>query len=197
MQRREATADEAKAVAHPLRIRILQVLRGETLTNKEIAERLGSTPGATLHHLQLLTEHGFTAAEPARSGARNAREIPYRATGKTLGLTFNPALPESALVGPAILESALENYRLAPESGRHSETSVTLYLSDAQRSDFQSRLSALISEYAGTRHGEGVQKYGFFSAMYRAGVSEPGNAAPVSETPAASGMPADGDLREP
>ena len=201
VQRREATADEAKAVAHPLRIRILQVLRGETLTNKEIAQRLGSTPGATLHHLQLLTEHGFAAAEPVRAGARNAREIPYRATGKTLGLTFNPALPESALVGPAILKSALENYRLAPESGRHSETSVTLYLSDAQRSDFQGRLSALISEYAGTRQGEGVQKYGFFSAMYRAAASEPDAPAPAVPAPAADApavdAPADGGVREP
>lgn len=185
-RRREATADEAKAVAHPLRIRILQVLRGETLTNKEIAERLGSTPGATLHHLQLLTEHGFTAAEPARAGARNAREIPYRATGKTLGLTFNPSLPESALVGPAILDSALENYRQAPEAGRMSETSVTLYLSEAQRSGFQDRLAALISEYAENQPGEDVQKYGFFSAMYRAGV-------PESDAPAApSGDQADG-----
>jgi DNA-binding transcriptional ArsR family regulator len=182
--RREATADEAKAVAHPLRIRILQVLRGETLTNKEIAERLGSTPGATLHHLQLLTEHGFATAEPVRSGARNAREIPYRATGKTLGLTFNPALPESALVGPAILDSALENYRLAPDSGRMSETSVTLYLSETQRSGFQGRLAALISEYAENQPGEDVQKYGFFSAMYRADAPAPDGPSPAGGTQA-------------
>lgn len=180
-EKREATADEAKAVAHPLRIRILQVLRGEVLTNKEIAERVGSTPGATLHHLQLLTEHGFAAAEPARAGTRNAREIPYRATGKTLGLTFNPASPEFALVGPAILNSALENYRRTPESGRFSETSVTLYLSAAQRSDFQGKLRSLIDEYADSRPGADIQKYGFFSAMYRAGspeeLPEPGAAA--------------------
>ena len=169
VQKREATADEAKAVAHPLRIRILQVLRGETLTNKEIAQRVGSTPGATLHHLHLLSEHGFIAAEGVRSGNRNAREIPYRATGKTLGLSFDPAMPETALVGQAILESALQNYRRAPESGRLSETSVTLYMSPAQRSAFQDRLHALIDEYAQIGPGPDAGKYGFFPGMYQAG----------------------------
>lgn len=175
VQRREATADEAKAVAHPLRIRILQVLRGETLTNKEIAHRLGATPGATLHHLHLLSEHGFVEAEEARPGNRNAREIPYRATGKTLGLSFNPAMPESALVGPAILESALENYRRAPGSGRLSETSVTLFLSPAQLSAFQGRLHALIEEYAGIGPGTEARKYGFFAAMYQPDAEQSGS----------------------
>ena len=44
--RRPATAAEAKALAHPLRIRILRLCLDQALTNKQLAERLGKDPTA-------------------------------------------------------------------------------------------------------------------------------------------------------
>ena len=41
MERREATPEEFKAMAHPLRLRILRLCLHDPLTNKEIAGRLG------------------------------------------------------------------------------------------------------------------------------------------------------------
>lgn len=81
--RRDATEAEAKALASGLRLRILRLTLDEALTNKEIAEALGRHPASTLHHVRTLVETGFLVPEEARRGKRGAREIPYRATGKS------------------------------------------------------------------------------------------------------------------
>ena len=47
--RRPATAAEAKALAHPLRMRILRLCLDRSLTNKQLAEWLGKDPGTVLH----------------------------------------------------------------------------------------------------------------------------------------------------
>ena len=81
--RRPATPDEAKALAHPDRLRIIRLTYDAALTNKELAERLGRNPGTTLYHLRVLVATGFVAAEAARKGNRGAAEVPYRSTGKS------------------------------------------------------------------------------------------------------------------
>jgi len=81
--RREATRDEARALANPLRLRILRLCLDEALTNKELAQRLDRDPGTLLHHVRMLVDAGFLAADPVRTGARGALEKPYRATGKS------------------------------------------------------------------------------------------------------------------
>ena len=81
--RRPATPQEAKALAHPDRLRIIRLTYDTALTNKELAERMGRNPGTTLYHLRLLVETGFVAAEPPRKGNRGAAEVPYRSTGKS------------------------------------------------------------------------------------------------------------------
>jgi len=81
--RRQATDDEARAMASALRLRILRLCLDEPLTNKQIAERLGRDPASVLYHVRRLVRTGFLVPEPARRGARGAREVPYRATGKS------------------------------------------------------------------------------------------------------------------
>src|SRR5688500_11278749 len=81
--RREATPDEARALANPLRLRILRLCLDEALTNKQIADRLGRDPGSTLHHVRTLVDGGFLAVDDVRHGAKGALEKPYRATGKS------------------------------------------------------------------------------------------------------------------
>ena len=81
--RRPATPEEARALAHPDRLRIIRLTYDAALTNKELAERLGRNPGTTLYHLRVLVATGFVAAEAARKGNRGAAEVPYRSTGKS------------------------------------------------------------------------------------------------------------------
>ena len=53
------TEQQFKAVADPLRGRIIQVLRTQPATAKQLADLLGSTPGAVGHHLQVLEAAGL------------------------------------------------------------------------------------------------------------------------------------------
>ena len=53
------------------------------MTNKELAETLGTTPGTIHYHLRPLVAEGFLRAEEPRPGPRGSQEQPYRATGKS------------------------------------------------------------------------------------------------------------------
>ena len=89
-ERRPATRAEARALAHPLRLRIIRLCLDEALTNREIADRLGQQPATALYHVRTLVKTGFLVAEAERRGRRGAREIPYRSTRKSWGLSLPP-----------------------------------------------------------------------------------------------------------
>lgn len=91
-----ATVAELRALAHPLRWRILRLCLEESLTNQRLASLLGLSPATTLRHVRALVKAGFLEALPVRTGRRGALERPYRATGRTLGLTLDPHEPELA-----------------------------------------------------------------------------------------------------
>ncbi|GLZ78404.1 transcriptional regulator [Actinorhabdospora filicis] len=60
-----------RGVAHPLRVRILDLLRrGGPATATMLAERLGQSSGATSYHLRQLAAHGFVVEDPERGTAR-------------------------------------------------------------------------------------------------------------------------------
>jgi DNA-binding transcriptional ArsR family regulator len=106
---RDATAAEMRALGHPLRWRILRATLDKAMTNKELAVRLGRDPGTTLYHVRVLVEHGFLAAEAARtSGKRGAHEIPYRATGKSWRIRVKPSAGNTAAILDAVREEVVE-----------------------------------------------------------------------------------------
>ena len=80
---RPPTLQEARALAHPLRLRILRLCLDKALTNAELAASLGQRPATVLHHVRTLLTSGFLVEEPWRSGPRGSTEKPYRATGKS------------------------------------------------------------------------------------------------------------------
>lgn len=84
--KRPATRAEARALSHPLRLRILRLCLDEALTNRQLAERLGERPATVLYHVRTLFREGFLVREPERRGRRRARELPYRSTRKSLTL---------------------------------------------------------------------------------------------------------------
>jgi DNA-binding transcriptional ArsR family regulator len=70
-----------KALAHPLRLRMLGLLRTEgASTASRLAARLGLNSGATSYHLRQLAEHGFVLEDTGRG---NARERWWRAAHRT------------------------------------------------------------------------------------------------------------------
>lgn len=125
--RRIATRAEARALAHPLRLRILRLCLDDALTNRQLAGRLHQQPATVLYHVRTLVRTGFLAAEAERRGRRGAREIPYRATRKSWTLeiptggqthlaavdAFRAELLEAG--AESVLESARLGVRLRPE----------------------------------------------------------------------------------
>jgi DNA-binding transcriptional ArsR family regulator len=73
--------EQLKALGHPLRVRILEMLGQEgdwQLTNRELAQRLGVDPGHLHFHVRMLLKAGLI--ELADGG--HGREKPYRAVAK-------------------------------------------------------------------------------------------------------------------
>lgn len=105
---RDATPAEMHALGHGLRWRILRITLNKSMTNKQIAERLGRDPGTVLHHVKVLVREGFIAPEGVRAGKRGAREIPYRATGKSWRIRLKPDAGNVAAILDAVREEVTE-----------------------------------------------------------------------------------------
>jgi predicted ArsR family transcriptional regulator len=67
-------------------MRIVFACRDRAMTNKELAQSLGTTPGTIHYHLRPLVAEGFLRAEDPRPGPRGSWEQPYRSTGKSWDL---------------------------------------------------------------------------------------------------------------
>lgn len=145
--RRPATRAEARALAHPLRLRILRLCLDEALTNRELADRLREQPATVLYHVRTLVKTGFLAAEEERRGRRGAREIPYRATRKSWTLQFEPSASghvapvdafraEMLEAGPeGVLQNVRLGVRLRPAALRRLQRRIEVAVMRAHAED--------------------------------------------------------------
>ena len=75
--------EQLKALGHPLRVRVLEMLGQEgewQLTNRELAQRLGVDPGHLHFHVRMLLRAGLITLVETDQG----REKPYRPVARTL-----------------------------------------------------------------------------------------------------------------
>lgn len=98
----DATA--LKALAHPVRMRMLGMLRLDgPATATQLAERLGLNSGATSYHLRQLALHGFIEDEPRGS----KRDRWWRARHESTSFIEKEAEGEKLEAGVAFLQAAL------------------------------------------------------------------------------------------
>jgi DNA-binding transcriptional ArsR family regulator len=74
--------EQLKALGHPLRVRVLEMLGQEgdwQLTNRELAQRLGVDPGHLHFHVRMLLKAGLIELSDENG---RGREKPYRAVAK-------------------------------------------------------------------------------------------------------------------
>jgi DNA-binding transcriptional ArsR family regulator len=74
--------EQLKALGHPLRVRVLEMLGQDgdwQLTNRELAQRLGVDPGHLHFHVRMLLRAGLIELADANG---RGREKPYRAVAK-------------------------------------------------------------------------------------------------------------------
>jgi DNA-binding transcriptional ArsR family regulator len=157
VERRPATTAEARALAHPLRVRILRLCLHDALTNRELADRLGQDPATVLHHVRTLVRTGFLAAEPARRGRRGAREIPYRSTGKSWTLDVGRGNDGVTAIHDAVRAELLE----AGPDALLTATRLAVRLTPERLAEVGDRLKALVADVhaADTDGGEPIALY--------------------------------------
>lgn len=140
--RQPATRAEARALAHPLRLRVIRLTRDRALTLTELSAALDADKATVLHHVRTLLREGFLAAAPPRRSAAGRLEKPYRSTGKsrTITLTDTPELPLAAL--EAFRQEVSGHRDPAPVIVRRP-----LRLNDASREELVTRLGRLVDEF--------------------------------------------------
>ncbi|GAB3363153.1 winged helix-turn-helix domain-containing protein [Modestobacter lapidis] len=164
-ERRSATDAEARALASAVRLRILRLCLDGALTNREIATRLGRNPATVLHHVRTLVDTGFLAPEPERRGVRGAREVPYRATGKSwlMDVDDRPAAARDPLLAAFLEEVA------AVGEARLESSRLGLRLAAGELEEFRRRLHALLDEYARRPPDPGGDKWSVYFGMHPEG----------------------------
>ena len=151
---------DARALASTLRIRILRLCLDESLTNREIAQRLGRNPATVLHHVRTLVDRGFLAAEPARRGTRGAREVPYRATRRSWR---SPSQPGRARV---LVDTFLQELALVENLDDQPMVRLGLRLDDEAARELVGRLEAVFQEYAQRPSDPDGTPYSLFFSMH-------------------------------
>lgn len=157
---KELTDTELKALAHPLRVRMLDALIADgPATASQLAERFGENTGATSYHLRQLAQHGFIEEDSERGHGRQ-RWWKVRRRGWSLpglGSSQDPATRHHAtLLLNEINRSRLERLRTwfetFPEWDEHwvvaaTETDGRLTLTSDELAELSSELNALLARY--------------------------------------------------
>lgn len=129
----------ARALSSPLRMRILRLCRFDARTNKELSDLLEVNPGTMLHHVRTLVETGFLQAQPERTGAQGAREVPYLATGRSWHAPMDDQVP-------VLMETVRQQVTLAdPDTVQLGW--LGLRLNAAHKAELDRRVHELLAEY--------------------------------------------------
>ena len=151
-----------RALAHPLRLRLLDMLReGGPATASGLAQRVGESSGTTSWHLRQLAEHGLVEEETGRG---NKRERWWRAVHDTHEMRTADFVDDPELSGPlsVYLHSVVQE-RYAAEAQFVSELGIwhenwsgsggatlsdfPLSLTPAETAELNDAVHALIERY--------------------------------------------------
>ena len=165
-EKRPATLAEARALAHPLRQRILRLCLDEELTNKQLADRLGADPGTVIHHVRTLVATEFLAPGEVRPGTRGALEKPYRATRKSWTLDVSES-GESFNLTLAAVDAFRDELAEAGDEAGQTMTRLGLTLNEASREELLRRLSEVLEEFAARPDDADGRPYGLLVAVHQ------------------------------
>jgi DNA-binding transcriptional ArsR family regulator len=172
-ERQSATLEEVRALAHPLRLRIIRLTYDRSLTNKELASELGENPATVLHHVRTLLRTGFLEPDRERPGPRGTVEKPYRSTGKSWNLDVDTEATANQ-VARASIDAFLAEISRVSDSERLSTTRAPMRLTEERRREFEQKVMDLMDEYAGDvdsggdEAGDG-ERLALFLAVYPRG----------------------------
>jgi hypothetical protein len=153
---------QLRALAHPLRLRLLRLVREHRpVTGARLAELVGESTASVSYHLSVLAKHGFV--EPDPSPAETRRHKPWRTTFDALRITGQETdRPPIETVEGAVLTALLGQTRadqdaylagsedLSPEwldSATFQLTRLTLTVEELDR--MSAEVEAVLTRYRG------------------------------------------------
>jgi DNA-binding transcriptional ArsR family regulator len=152
----ELSPEGMRALAHPVRLRILFALRAEPATATQLSRTVGASPSVTSWHLRHLAEHGLVVDAPELG---RGRERFWRAAGR--GFRFaagDDAGREAARALQSVLDQVtgdvvgdwrrevqprLDDDWLAESSSQDTTVSLTL----EELGEVNRRIEALLAPY--------------------------------------------------
>ena len=150
-------ARNLRGIAHPLRVRILWLLREEgPATATTLARRLGLNTGATSYHLRQLAAHGFVEEEAGRGTTRErwwrsahaGTVVDYRELGRDhgLGWAYLRGVAEMYAEG---MNRAVDEMPTLPEEWRDAATlsDYALLLTAEELSALRREVAAVVRRY--------------------------------------------------
>jgi DNA-binding transcriptional ArsR family regulator len=157
--------EQVKAVGHPLRTTILQLLHERAATVTELAAAVGRPKSTVAHHVDVLTRNGLLKVVRTRK----VRAIEERFYGRTARMFYVEAEPSPT--GEEMprdfndFEVAAHESAPAFEAGKLWGFIRHARISEDQASQFWDRMAALVDEFDRMpRSGETV--YGFAIGIY-------------------------------
>lgn len=173
-----ADSRELRALAHPVRFALLDLLAEGPLTATQCADRLGETPANCSYHLRQLAKYGHVFAEEGGRG----RERPWRMREEAI--SWDPHSPAGAAAA-SVLGEAVDRYRFdawrrfqlqaakEPPEWRDSalSTDVLAWMTATELGSFTRDLDDLFAKYSERRaHPEqrpdGARLVRFFAYAY-------------------------------
>lgn len=139
--KRKIDARSLRGLAHPLRMKLLQLLRMDgPATATGLAGRLGENTGTTSWHLRQLAEHGFIEEDPER-GSR--RERWWRAVDESTVLEGEEFINDPDTRGP--LQIVLHQWL------DHTYTRAAAFLAEVDQWDREWHSATTMSDWDGLR----------------------------------------------
>ncbi|MGI8882129.1 MAG: ArsR/SmtB family transcription factor [Jatrophihabitans sp.] len=149
--------EQYKALAHPLRQRLLWALGERPATISQLTAQLGVQKGNVAHHLKVLRDAGIVRVGEHRQ-VRGGTEQYYQRVARKLVSTMSEPDSTAAMLGAVALEvSAAEDDALLQL--RHVRLSV------GQAARLSETLSALVDEAVDA--GRGAPRYGVLVGVYQ------------------------------
>ncbi len=174
------TPQQFKAISEPVRLKILNIIRHQPATAKQLAGRLEATPGAIGHHLQVLEAAGL-ARVTARRVTRGIIAKYYTRTARIFSFDWPPEITASFSVELDIISQARDE--MAESLAGYGSTACMeaglphARLRPERVAFYSQRLNRLIEDFLQEGDDPNGEVFGLALALYKA----PPWQAPIKE----------------
>jgi DNA-binding transcriptional ArsR family regulator len=185
------TAQQFKAISDPMRSRILGIIQNQPATAKQIADRLGASPGAIGHHLHVLEAAGL-AQVIARRLVRGIVANYYTRTARIFKFELSREVTGDTSINLDIMAKAYEELAEAEANNEEDVNQCAGFphvrLSPERVKYFSERLQALVDDVLSEASEPDGKVYGILVAMFMApnymqgpGISTPSESVVADE----------------